>query len=435
MKNRKTLAGLALVGVLLLVASGCSKKAKSASDICNADKFGCAVYAPGAPINIGSLLSITGDTAFLGTDSNHGIQLAIDNLDGTLDAKDGQLQGHDVKLTQVDDGCNKDQGQTGATQLASDPTILAVIGTSCSSSALGVADKILSDKGILLISPSNTNPNLTAEGTHQPFYLRTAYNDKIQGAIVADFAFDFLKVKTAATIHDESPYADALAAVFRDDFGKKGGSITANGDQAIAAADTDFTSVLTPIAQDKPDMLYFPDFDPACALIAQQAKTTPGLENTVLVGSDGCLEKAFIDTGGSAVDGVYASGPDLSSFTQNSFYADKFLPAYNTQFGGKPTAAYHAQAFDAMNILFAAINKVAIKGSDGTVSIPRDGLRAAIFATSGYEGITGTITCPATGDCAGSTTVGVYQAPGFPCCADNAKPVFSETKTLAEVGG
>ena len=77
-----------------------------------------------------------------------------------------------------------------------------------------------------------------------------------------------------------------------------------------------------------------------------------GLENTILVGSDGCLEKAFIDTGGAAVNGVYASGPDLSSFTQNDFYANTFLPAYNAQFGGKPTAAYHAQAFDAMNILF-----------------------------------------------------------------------------------
>ena len=87
-----------------------------------------------------------------------------------------------------------------------------MIGTSCSSAALGVADKILSDKGILLISPSNTNPGLTAEGTHQPFYLRTAHNDKIQAAIVADFVFTEQGLTTAATINDESPYADGLAA-------------------------------------------------------------------------------------------------------------------------------------------------------------------------------------------------------------------------------
>ena len=94
-----------------------------------------------------------------------------------------------VELSQEDDLCSAEGGQAGATALAADPSIVAVIGTSCSSAALGVADTILSDKGILLISPSNTNPGLTSEEAHQPFYLRTAHNDKIQGAIVADFVY------------------------------------------------------------------------------------------------------------------------------------------------------------------------------------------------------------------------------------------------------
>jgi len=439
MTKRTWLAGVALVAVVTLVGAACSKSSSgggsSTAAKCAADKFGCVTYKPGEPINIGTLLSITGGTAFLGTDSNNGAQLAIDYLDGKFDAKPGTLLGHQVKLTKEDDGCSKDGGQTGGTKLAADPTILAVIGTSCSSSALGVADKIFSDKGILLISPSNTNPNLTSTGTHQPFYLRTAYNDKIQGAIVADFALNFLHVTTAATIHDESPYADALAAVFRDDFTKGGGTITPNGNQAIQSSDTNFNSLLTTIAGDKPQMLYYPDFDPACALIAKQAKGISGLSSTILVGSDGCLEKAYIDTGGSSVDGTYAYGPDLSAFQQQAFYTSQFLPAYESQFGGKPAAAYHAQAYDAMNILFAAIKKAAIVGSDGTITIPRTALKDAIYATSGYTGLTGTITCTPLGDCAGSTTVGVYKAPAFPCCADNATPVFSETKTLQEVGG
>ncbi len=92
-------------------------------------------------------------------------------------------------LSNEDDLCSADGGQAGGTALAADPEIVAVIGTSCSSAALGVADTILGDKGIILLSPSNTNPGLTAEGTHQPFYLRTAHNDKIQGAIVSDFVY------------------------------------------------------------------------------------------------------------------------------------------------------------------------------------------------------------------------------------------------------
>ena len=173
-----------------------------------------------------SLLSITGDTAFLGTDSNHGIELAIDYLDDSFDATPGQLLGHDVELTQEDDGCSAEGGQAGATAIAANPDVVAVIGTSCSSAALGVADTILGDKGMILISPSNTNPGLTSEEAHQPFYLRTAHNDKIQGAIVADFVFNELGLDTAATINDESPYADGLAAAFRDNFEALGGTIT-----------------------------------------------------------------------------------------------------------------------------------------------------------------------------------------------------------------
>ncbi len=443
MKYRKWLVTVALLAATALIGAACASDdgggasggASGGEDQCASDPFGCVTYASGEPIKIGTLLAISGDVAFLGTDSQHGAALAIDHLDGTFDGTDGQLLDHDVVLSNEDDLCSKDGGQAGGTKLAADPTILAVIGTSCSSSALGVADKILSDKGILLISPSNTNPNLTAEGTHQPFYLRTAHNDKIQGAIVADFAFDQLGAQTAATIHDESPYADALSAVFRDNFVAKGGTITPNGDQAITSTDTDFHSLLTTIAQDSPDFLYFPDFDPACALIAAQAAEVTGLENTALAGSDGCLETAFIDTGGAAVDGAYASGPDLSLFANGDFYKNEFLPAYKEQFGGNPTSTFHAHAYDAMQILFAAIEAVAIDNGDGSISIPRTALKDQIFTTSGYEGITGTITCTPLGDCATDVKIAVYQAPNFPCCADNAQPVFSEIKSLADVGG
>jgi branched-chain amino acid transport system substrate-binding protein len=442
MVKSKWVGRVALVAILVTLGAACAKKNNSsntnaASTKCNADPFGCVVYKPGQPIKLGTLLSISGNTAFLGTDSQHGAQLALDYLDGKMDGKLGSLDGHTFTLDNQDDGCSKDGGQSGGTKLAADPQVVAVIGTSCSSSALGVADKIMSDKGILLISPSNTNPNLTAQGSHQPFYLRTAHNDKIQGAVVADFAFNNLHAMTAATIHDESPYADALAAVFRDDFMKLGGTITSNGNQAIMSADTDFKPLLTTIGQDHPDFLYYPDFDPACALIAKQAAQVSTLANTKLAGSDGCLESAYLQTGGSAVYGTYASGPDFSGLkTSSMFYADTFLPAYKSQFGTDPTASFHAHAFDAVNILLAAMKKVAIN-SGGTLSIPRTALKDAVYATKDYKGLTGTLTCVPLGDCATSVTIAVYKAPMLPVEGGdpNSQPVFMETKTLAEVGG
>jgi len=429
----------AVVGVLLLLAAGCRAgdegPGQASEDVCAQDQFGCVTYGPGEPIKIATILTISGDTAELGQDSQRGVQLAVDYLDGKLDGKAGQLEGHPVSLQHQDGGCSAEGGQAAATRVAADPTILAVIGTSCSSEALGVADKILSEKGMLLISPSNTSPQLTAEGSHQPFYLRTAHNDKIQGLVVAEFAYKELGARSAATIHDESPYADALAAVFRNNFEKMGGKITAN--EAIQSSDTDFKPLLTRIAEGKPDFLYFPNFNPACALIAKQAREIPGLQDTKMAGSDGCLAPAYLETGGSDVNGTYASSPDFSGLQESSdFYANEFLPAYREQFGTDPSAAFHAHAFDGTTILFEAIKRAAIKGEDGSLTIPRTKLKDEIFKTKDHKGLIGTITCTPLGDCATSVTIAVYEAPNWPVEGGdpNAKPVFTATKTLAEAG-
>src|SRR5713226_4144551 len=143
MRKRKWLAGVALLAAVTLVAAACSKKATtsgggSATSTCAADKFGCDIYKAGEPIKLGTLLSISGSTAFLGTDSQHGAQLALDYLDGKLDGKLGTILGHSVTMQNEDDGCSKDGGQAGATKLVSVANLVAVIGTSCSSAALGV---------------------------------------------------------------------------------------------------------------------------------------------------------------------------------------------------------------------------------------------------------------------------------------------------------
>ena len=443
MTRRKGLALVALFGALTLVTAACANDEGGGGETgttgtggtgaggCEADQFGCVEVGSGEPITIGTLLAIEGDVAFLGLDSQYGVELAVDYLDGAFDGTPGQIAGHDVTLVNENDGCSAEGGQAGATKLAADAQMVAVIGTSCSSSALGVADQILAEKGILLVSPSNTNPNLTAEGVTTGFYARTAHNDKIQGAIVADFAIQELGAKTAATINDESPYADALAAVFRAGFEGQGGSITTV--EAIQSTDTDFKPLLTSIAEQSPDVLYFPDFNPACALISKQAADIPGLKDTAMLGSDGCADPSFTETAGAAADGNYISQPDTSAFTQGDFYQNEFLPAYQDLVGDSPTAAFHAHAFDAMNIVADAIEAVAIDNDDGSISIPRTALKDALLATSGYEGITGTITCDPLGDCATDVTIGVYQVPAVPFDDPKATPVFSETKTLADV--
>jgi branched-chain amino acid transport system substrate-binding protein len=447
MRRRRYYTLFALFAALSLVAAACGgdeepeptggaetgpTAATGGAVDCEADPFGCVEIAAGEPIHLGSLLAISGDVASLGTDSNNGILLAIDNLDGALDGTPGQLLGHDVELTQEDDGCSAEGGQAGATALAADPSIVAVIGTSCSSAALGVADTILGDKGILLLSPSNTNPGLTSEEAHQPFYFRTAHNDKIQGAIAAEFAYNELGARSAATINDESPYADGLAAAFRANFEALGGTIT-NVEQ-VNSSDTDLGPVLTSIANAAPDLVYGPNFNPVCAFtFVQGVDILP--EGTIHMGADGCLATDFLETAGEVDGEYYASSPDVTVFQAGDFYKNTFLPAYTEQFGTEPTSVFHAHAFDAANILFDAIEAVAVDDGSGNLTISRTALRDAVQATSGYEGLTGIITCTPLGDCATDVTIGIFQYPNWPVEGgqEPADAVYSDTKSLDEV--
>ena len=198
-------------------------------------EFGCVEVASGEPISIGTLQSISGDTRNLGLDQQYGVELAADYLDSTFDGTNGQIAGHDIDFVHEDDGCSAEGGQAGAQILAANPQVVAVIGTSCSSASLGIADKILAgEKGILTMSSSATNPALTTAGTHVPGYFRTAHNDRIQAAVVSHFAVQELGATTAVTIHDESPYTQGLTDGFSANFEESGGTMMS--DEAINSA-------------------------------------------------------------------------------------------------------------------------------------------------------------------------------------------------------
>lgn len=360
------------------------------------DSIGCVEIAADASIHIAYMLVTTGANGALGTDAMRGAEIAI--------KEKGELLGHKLEFTGEDSGCNAEGGQAAAQKLAADKTIVAVIGTSCSSEARAGAP-ILSDAGFVMVSPSATAPDLTDAAKHVAGFLRTAHNDKVQGAVAAKFVSEELKLTSVATIHDGSPYAQGLVGAFTENFEKAGGKIVAA--EAIQPGDTDMRPVLTKIATQKPEMLYYPIFVAEGGLITKQSKDIEGLGQTVKdMGADGLFAPDFLKAAGDAAEGMYLSSPDFSAFGPD--YAEKFVPAYESAYGQKPTSAFHAHAYDAANMIMAAVEKVAVKNADGSLSIGRQALRDALYATKDFKGLTGNITCNETGDCA-DPHIAVYQ--------------------------
>lgn len=379
-----------LLMLTALVASAC---AAGGAPECT-DPIGCVEIGADEPIRLAYMLTISGGTAFLGEDSRGGIEIAIDDR--------GELLGHSIELVGEDSGCSAEGGQTAAQALATDTQIVGIIGSSCSSEATAGLP-IISDAGLLMISPSNTAPALTdPEQTWKPGYYRTAHNDLFQGRVAAEFAYNELGARSVATIHDGSPYADQLQQVFAATMEELGGTVTAR--EAINVGDTDMTAILTQIAAGSPDVLYFPIFTPEGPFIVAQAASIPGLEETILMGSDGLLAENFAPDSGPNAVGSYLSGP----YVQGATY-DAFLAKWTTKYGGSPPSGFHAFAYDATNILLDAIVKVAQQGEDGSLSIGRQALRDAVSATAGFNGLTGTLTCSEYGDCATGQALGIFE--------------------------
>src|SRR5690606_30756533 len=97
---------------------------------------------------------------------------------------------------------------------------------------------------------------------------------------------------TAAAIHDGDPYTQGLAQAFADAFEELGGTITTF--TAVNKGDTDMSGVLSEVAGDSPEALYFPIFQPEGDFIVQQIGGVEGLEETTLIAADGLLISDFL---------------------------------------------------------------------------------------------------------------------------------------------
>jgi branched-chain amino acid transport system substrate-binding protein len=364
------------------------------------DPLGCVEVAQGAPIRIAYFMVVSGPDESLGVDSRRGVELAIADKENVL--------GHTIDLSGEDDGCSAEGGEAGGTRLAADPTLIGVIGTSCSSAAR-VALPHLSGAGLVVISPSNTAVDLTLPGQRADGYFRTAHSDSIQGAAAARFAMEHLGAQTAATIHDGSIYAEQLQQVFADTFRDMGGTITSQ--EAVGPDDVDMRPVLTRIAAQGPDIIYSPIFIRAGAQIASQRPTVAGLENTHLMVADGQFSPDFVAGAGAAVEGTFVSSPDLEAFAGGY---DDFRTRHFDRYGEDPISIFHAHAYDATMILLNAIERVAVQDGN-TTYIPRQALRDAVGATQNHQGLTGNLTCDENGDCADpQIAVYEYHAGEFP---------------------
>ena len=362
------------------------------------DDVGVLKVAKGQPILIGALLVLSGPDLSLGVDASRGAQIAFDD-------HKNMLVGHPIRYLPEDGQCSVEGGQTGATRLAANRQIVAVVGTTCSSESRGGAP-VLWNAGMPQADPAATAPALTAPDRPAGLQgiVRFVYND-INGAAAAVKYAQSMHVTKVATLHDGSLYAQQLADAFATQFKAAGGTVVAA--EAVSPSETDLRPVLTRIGTAKPELLFAPDFAGVSAYLVRQATEVPTMAGVPVLGTDAVLAPAFLEAAGDSAKGYRLTGIDNDPSLMGSNYP-AFVAKYKAKFGEDPIAGFHANGYDCALALMTAIEKVAKTDAAGDTYIGRKAMRDALMHTTDLDGLTGKLTCDQYGDC-GSSHFAVFE--------------------------
>jgi len=318
---------------------------------------------------VGHYGSLTGAEATFGQSTARGIRLAVKDVNAS-----GGIKGRRVELKSYDDRGISQEAGTAVTRLITSDKAIAILGENTSSLSLA-GGRVAQQYGVPMISPSSTNPQVTALGDK---IFRVCFLDPFQGWVQAKFARETLKASTAAILYDQGQaYSKGLAEYFKAAFEKLGGSVVT--EQAYTGGDQDFSAQLTTIRQAAPDVLLVPGYYTDAGNIALQARKL-GLA-TPLLGGDGWESPQLVAIGRDAVEGSYYSCH--YAYQENRPEVVKFVQAYEAEYREKPDSL-GALGYDSARLLFDAMQRA--PSWEGTA------LAKAIAETKDFVGVTGRIT-------------------------------------------
>lgn len=322
-----------------------------------------AEAAPSGPVKVGVISPLTGQMATYGQETVNGLKLAKEHL-----ANDP------VKFELlVEDTQGTPKGSVEAfNKLVSSDKVAAVIGEVASSNTLAVASLAENDR-VPLVTSASTNDTITSG---KKFVFRTCFVDSFQGRVMARFARDELKATTAMIVFDsDSDYSRGLRKAFQESFVSFGGKIA--GEVSYSQRDTDFTTQMSKVRREKPDVVFLPGYYSQVGPILRQAHEL-GIKARFL-GTDGWDSPKLFELAKEGAAGHFVSSHFSAEDTDPK--VQKFVKEYEAKYRARP-GALAALGYDAGLFLHDAIRRAA--------SAKPEDIQKAIAGTDTFPGITGT---------------------------------------------
>jgi len=330
--------------------------------------------AQAATIKIGMCAPVTGPAAESGGYAIKGAKLALEAVN-----KAGGILGKQAELIIEDDQTTNPGIVLAFSKLASQPDIVAFLGSIRSTQVHAMAPDVLKLGKPVMIG--GTDPNLTHMGNQWLFRFRP--NDSYSGRVIADYGVNTLGKKKWALVHSTDAFGSAGGKALASALEKLG--TPAVLDQGYANQSQDFTPVVLAIKQSGADILgsYF-TFENDLGIFARQLRQL-GV-NIPWVGSPSIVNITALKLAGPALYGTYG----VADYAEDSSEASKaFGKAYRDLAKVAPDNQ-SSWPYDAVTVLAAAINRA---GSTDPAKI-----REAILGIKKFAGAEGEYNFDPNGD-------------------------------------
>jgi branched-chain amino acid transport system substrate-binding protein len=299
------------------------------------------------------------------------------------------IAGHQIEFVGADDGCTEEGGTSAAEELTERDGLVAVVGPSCSDAVLG-AQPVYEEAGITHISQLSTNTATTEPDDRAPFptFLRTVFNDAIQGAEQADFAEQDLAAGSAFLVYEAFRYGGATDT-FRASFDGQFSDDIGFDDVS------EFPDIASAIVSADPDLVYFSGFYPTGIPFVRTVRDA-GYAGPILAG-DAMYDQEVIDgLDELAEQELYVTLP--SPPLRGPVFED-FSARYEQAYGADPrSTSFSAESFDAATAIIQGLQADGVVDqSDGGIEVDLAALNEAVHDVA-FDGASGPISFDASGD-------------------------------------
>jgi len=333
--------------------------------------------AQSCEISIGSVLSITGSMAAIGSAIGDAGKLAVDHFNEA-----GGVNDCSVKYVLRDDQGSPNVGVDAAKTLVEIEKVPVLLGAIQSGVSLPILTSVTVPAKVTQISCCSSAPSFTtlaAEGGTQGYWFRTLPTDRPQAAVLAKIAAE-RGYKKIAIIHVNSDYGVSLAGRFKQDIEKLG--VTVTNMVAYNQEQASYRAEVNAALQGEPEALFLVAFPADGATVTREWISFGGPQKFVF--SNALRADEFVESVGAEYL-ADAFGIDNAQVEGES--VDAFNKAWEAAFGSAPNGPGLHTMYDAAAVALLAMEQA----GEATGTAIRDNIRKI---TSGdgeviYPGVEG----------------------------------------------